>query len=104
MYDIDILESIYDYALAQFEDARIALRTANEIGLETGLDVSGKYRDRLDQCKSYTHAAHSVLEYARTIKAAQPKGPFRVQAPSDPTENPDTKRAFDALNKEYYAK
>ena len=103
MYDIDILESIYDYALARFEDARIALRTANEIELETGLDVSGKYRDRLDQCKSYTNAAHSVLEYARTIKAAQPKGPFRVSAPVDPETDQDTKRIFEELTKEYYS-
>lgn len=104
MYDIDIIESIYDYALTQLEDSRVALRTANEIELETGIDVSGKYRDRLDKYKAYTDAAYSMMEYARAINAAHPRGPFRVQDPVDPTNDPDIKRAFDALENEYYAR
>ena len=101
MYTIDYLENISDYANAQFEDARIALRTANEIALETGLDISGPYRDRLDKYKAYVDVAQKMVNYVRAMNAAQPKGPFRVSAPVDPETNPDTRRIFEALTNEY---
>lgn len=104
MFTIDQIKELYDYALAKFEDALIANRTAVEIANETGINsFLATYSDRLAKCKNHVDAAHTVMEYMVSVKAAHTAGPFRVPSPVDPTTDPDTKAALEELASEYYS-